>query len=198
MPDSKPSEWTPSEFGKVHGANWTEWLGHLKHVPRCGIELGTWEGDSAEWALANIFTHPESQYICVDTFEGSEEHRLAGIDCSGMYGRVTERLKRFGTRADVVCAYSHAALLELISKTARLDFAYIDAAHDAMNVLRDSVLAFELLKVGGIMIWDDYTWNVFPQAVDCPKLAIDSFLSCYARQLEVIALGYQVCVRKTA
>ena len=199
MPDSKQSEWTPSEFAKVHGANWTKWLGHLKDVPACGIELGTWEGDSAEWALANILTHPLSQYICVDTFEGSEEHRLAGIDCSGMFDRVSARLQKFGNRADVRPDYSHHALLTHWARSGEtIDFAYIDAAHDAMNVLRDSVLVFELLKAGGIMIWDDYTWNVFPQAVDCPKIAIDSFLSCYARQLEVIALGYQVCVRKTA
>ena len=75
---------------------------------------------------------------------------------------------------------------------------YIDAAHDAMNVLRDSVLAFDLLTPGGIMIWDDMEWSVMDSEIDRPKIAIEAFLSCYARRLEVIGLGWQCAIRKIA
>ncbi|MFK7974058.1 MAG: hypothetical protein AB8B66_04285 [Rickettsiaceae bacterium] len=41
----------------------------------------------------------------------------------------------------------------------------------------DIVSAWELLKVGGIMIMDDYLWKGYPEARLTPKPAIDGFLS---------------------
>lgn len=186
----KNIHWT-SENEKAHGANWRQWLGHLKDTPATGLELGTWMGESAEWMLTNIFTHPDSVYICVDTFAGSEEHKLAGIDCSTMEADTRERLEPFGDRVVVTRALSHQH-----GWTSRLDFVYVDAAHDSMNVLRDAVFHFEQLKPGGIMIFDDYEWTVMPHSVDCPKPAIDAFLMCYGKRLEVIGLGWQVAIRK--
>lgn len=182
-----------SEHEKAHGANWRAWLGHLKDQPAVGLELGVWMGESAEWFLDNIFTHPNSCYIGVDTFEGSEEHHLAGIDCSQIHADAKERLARFGERSVLIKAYSnkHGWMVPL-------DFVYVDAAHDAMNVLRDAVLHFEYLKVGGVMIFDDYTWTVMPDAIDCPKMAIDAFVACYARKVEVIGMGYQLALRKVS
>lgn len=178
---------------KAHGHNWREWLGHLKDTPAQALELGTWMGESAEWALQNIFTHPDARYTCVDTFEGSAEHHLAGIDCSLIESDARERLAPFGNRVVITKAYSNKH-----GWTGQYDFIYVDAAHDAMNVLRDAVLHFERLKVGGIMIFDDYEWKVYPDEIDRPKLAVDAFLSCYARKMEIIGLGWQMALKKTA
>lgn len=182
-----------SENERAHGDNWRKWLGHLRGKPVVGLELGTWMGESAEWMLANIFTHPASLYVGVDTFEGSEEHHLAGIDCSGIYNDAKERLARFGSRSQLIKSFSHKH-----GWTVPLDFCYIDAAHDAINVLRDSVLHFEYLKVGGIMLWDDYEWAVMPHTIDRPKIAVDAFVECYGRKLEIIGKGWQLAARKLA
>lgn len=190
------ASWT-TECGKAHGPNWTEWLGHLKDKPgACGLELGTFEGDSAHWFLENIFTHPTSEYTCIDTFEGSEEHHLAGIDCSQIEAATRAKLAVFGPRVHIEKGYSNEVMK--IYRRPYFDMAYIDAAHDAMNVLRDSVIAFDLLKVGGVMIWDDYQWGIFPDAMDCPKLGVDSFINCFGRQLEIIGMGYQVAAKRVA
>lgn len=186
-----------SESEKAHGENWRSWLGHLKGQPAQGLELGTWMGESAEWMLENIFTARDSTYCCVDTFEGSEEHRLAGIDCSGLERMTRNRLARFALRAMIFKARTDYAL-KYMFRDDRFDFIYVDAAHDAMNVLRDSVLAFELLKTGGTILWDDFTWGAMPEELDRPKMAIEAFLGCYARQLEVIGMGYQVAARRVA
>lgn len=182
--------------GDVRGPLWLKWLGHLKGTPVMGLELGTYKGQSAEWFLENIFTHPDSCLVCVDTFKGSEEHRLAGIDCSSLYRDTCNRLCRFGLRAHVLISTS-SDYLKAMSADEKFDFVYVDAAHDAMNVLRDAVLSWEILKVGGVMIFDDYEWTAMEQEVDRPKAAIDSFLSCYARQMEVLGIGWQVAIKKT-
>lgn len=178
-----------------HGPNWRKWLGHLVGQPANALELGTWRAESAEWFLDEIFTNAASRFWTVDTFEGSAEHKLAGEDTSDHARESVERLARFGPRANVFKGYTHEAMLGIL-RDERFDFIYVDAAHDAMNVLRDGVLAFELLEVGGIMVFDDYEWKVMEQEVDRPKLAIDAFLACYARRIEVIGLGWQVAIRK--
>jgi len=67
-----------------HSPNWTRWLGHLIGKPARGLEIGTWKGESAEWMLDNVFTHPDSSYTCIDHFRGSVEHHIGGHDCSAL------------------------------------------------------------------------------------------------------------------
>lgn len=158
-----------------------------------GLEVGTFMGESAECFCENIFNHPTARFYCVDSFEGSPEHKVAGIDCSKLEEQAKERLSRF-SQCKIIKGYSHEVLRGC---TEKLDWAYCDAGHDSMNVLRDSVLLFDLLKPGGILVWDDNLWEVFPNPLDCPKLAIDAFLNIYSRQIEVIQAGtWQVCVKK--
>lgn len=197
-----PAAQFSSEFDKAHGPNWRKWLAHLIGKPDAiGIELGTWLGESAEWTLDNILTAPDSRLHCVDTFKGSDEHVLAGIDCSGIHAETMKRLARFGPpRVTLHVGESHQVLwARLAGRLPRaVDFVYVDASHAARDVLRDAVLSFELLGVGGIMIFDDYQWTVMRDEVDRPKIAIDAFLACYARRVEVIGMGWQVALRKVA
>lgn len=179
----------------AHGPNWLQWIGHLAGKPAVGLELGVWKGQFSEWLLDNILTAPTSVLWCVDTFEGSDEHRLAGIDCSALEREARQRLERFGRKAQVFRSRSDHALSGFL-KDDEFDFIYVDAAHDSMNVLRDAVLAFDLLKVGGVMVFDDYEWTSMEQEIDRPKLAIDSFIQCYARRIEILGVGWQVAVRK--
>lgn len=197
--EQHPAAQFSSEFAKAHGPNWTEWLGHLKgNSCAQAIELGTWLGESAEWALDNIFTGENARYLCVDTFEGSDEHRLAGIDCAENENTARARLGRFEGRAVIHRCRSDEFLRLSHAAQNCFDFVYVDAAHDAMNVLRDSVLAFDLLRPGGILVWDDFEWKVMTEEIDRPKLAIESFLNCYARRFEVMGIGWQVCIKKIA
>jgi predicted O-methyltransferase YrrM len=185
-----------------HAENWRKWLAHLMGTPAIGLELGTWKGESAEWLLDHVFTHEKANFYCVDTFEGSVEHHLGGIDCTVNEKETRHRLARFAPKVAIWKKTTNEALrfawyAKQDDKALRFDFIYVDASHDAMNVLRDTVLAFDLLKEGGTLIWDDYEWQVMPEAVDRPKIAITAFLECYAKQLEIVSFGgWQVCIRK--
>ena len=185
------------EQGRAHGPSWVRWLGHLSGKPDVvGVELGCWLGESAAWFADHICDGPGSRLHTVDHFLGSDEHKLAGIDCTKNEAIARERLARFGHR---VAIQKMETATFLRSCPFKVDFVYCDASHDAANVLRDSLLSFDLLKVGGHLVWDDALWEVMPDPVDRPKLAIESFIACFARKLEVVSLGgWQVCVRKVA
>jgi hypothetical protein len=69
------------------------------------------------------------------------------------------------------------------------DLIYIDADHHADAALRDAVLAWPMLKAGGLMIFDDYLWADMPLEVQRPKLGIDASVRAYADRLQCIAIG---------
>lgn len=189
-----------TEAGRVHGPNWLKWLSPLRGQNAVGLEVGTFEGDSAEWMLENIFTHGDARYHCVDSFEGSDEHKLLaargqfGHELSQLEAKTRAKLARF-PNAVIHKGFSQAVLRSMPD---RVDFAYVDAGHSSRDVLRDGVLAFELLNVGGTMVFDDYPWAVMPNELDRPKTGIDAFLKAYGKHLRVIARGYQIALVKTS
>jgi predicted O-methyltransferase YrrM len=67
------------------------------------------------------------------------------------------------------------------------DIIYIDGNHEPEYVLEDAVLSFRKLKIGGIMIFDDYGWG----GPDLTQRGIDGFLSGYHKRITV--LGLQEC-----
>lgn len=71
----------------------------------------------------------------------------------------------------------------------KYDFVYIDASHDKDHVLYDAVNAFNLLKIDGLLIFDDYGWGA------C-AVGIDSFLNCFDKHIEVFYKDWQVMIRK--
>jgi predicted O-methyltransferase YrrM len=79
------------------------------------------------------------------------------------------------------------------------DIIYIDADHKASSVLEDAILAFPLLKPGGVMIFDDYSLihvNHTPRDIDFPKIGIDSFCHIFMDEIEEILVTYQLAILK--
>jgi predicted O-methyltransferase YrrM len=93
-----------------------------------------------------------------------------------------------------------------IPNNEEFDIIYIDGSHRAKDVLQDSVLAWPLLRPGGILIWDDYQWcpddPKYP-TWDVPGPSIDAFLAAYRRELTQLEEsprmhhhGWQIAVQK--
>lgn len=189
---------TKSECGVVHGPNWMKWCGQWRGQHVYGLEIGTYQGASAEFFLDNIFTHERAKYYCVDTFLGSAEHARLGIDCTKNEGLTRHRLSPFGDRAVIVRGRSDERLPELKAQGLRLHVAYVDGAHDSANVLRDAAMVFDMMVVSGVIVFDDYYWREMPEPLDNPKDGIDSFLAAYAKHLRVLHIGPQVAIEKTS
>jgi hypothetical protein len=63
-------------------------------------------------------------------------------------------------------------------------------------VLLDAELSFPLLKSGGIMAFDDYTWGVELSFGLSPALGIDLFLSRHGKEYKLLAIGAQIWIQK--
>lgn len=185
-----------TETGRVHGKNWAKWLRHMAgKADATGFEIGTFRGESAEWFLENIVTHSDSRFFCIDPFTGNIEHQMGKTDCSTLESDTIKRLDRF-KNVTIVKDYSQNILPKWIAEGRKFDFCYVDGSHDAASVLRDSVLSFELLKTGGVLIWDDYLWEVMDGESNRPKIAIDGFVKSYSPKLRIEEIGWQFCIVK--
>jgi hypothetical protein len=70
----------------------------------------------------------------------------------------------------------------LANRTEQYDFIYIDGDHTPKAVINDGVLAWDLLKVGGIMAFDDYLWQHPNGDPFRPGPAIDLFQQMYTKR----------------
>lgn len=149
------------------------------------LEIGSFEGRSATWFLKHVLTDRSSELVCVDLFSrpGLEARFDHNIGLADRHGQV-RKLK--GRSADVLATLEPASF----------DAIYVDGGHDAATVLLDALLAWRLSKPGGVLIFDDYLWELERPPSGRPQLAIDLFLETMGDALEVLHMGYQVIGRK--
>ena len=146
------------------------------------------------WLLENILIDETSKITCIDTFEGSVEHKVKFQDhINNLYDIFSYNISKFKNKVNVIKDKSQNALKKMNDQ---YDFIYIDGDHKASSVLEDGILSFPLLKKGGIMIFDDYLWFEMKIYIDNPKPAIDAFLDIYADKINVLYKNYQVIIEK--
>lgn len=173
---------------------WQKHFKKLRNVPVQALEIGSFEGRSAVWALENILVHPESTITCIDNFSVKE---FAGkkYNPAMIKRHFLQNTKPFGKRIQLIEASSSEALKDPALLKKKFNFVYIDADRHAKHVLEDAVLAFPLLGVGGYIVFDDYTISK-EHDYTCPKKGIDAFLDLYNDELKVIETKWQVIAKK--
>lgn len=142
-----------------------------------------------------------AKVFAIDTWSGSIEHSQEHT--KDLYSRFVCNSKEFllSGRVYPIRSDSRSALIKLnelvtAGEVEKFDAIYIDASHMARDVLSDAVLSWDLLKVGGRLIFDDYEWKIYQDSYATPKVAIDGFLASYDKMYEVIVKDYQVHLKK--
>lgn len=181
-----------ADWFSVHIPVWQEYLGHLKGCPDLRyLEIGVNEGRSLVWMFENILTHPSCRATGIDLFPENEQYP-AGMEKTT---RANLEAGGFSDRAALLKGTSHRMLRPLPVNS--YDIIYVDGGHRAKRVLSDTVLSWDLLKENGIMIFDDYLWEVgnLPEA-ERPQIAIDAFLKAYGNEITIIHQGWQIIIRR--
>lgn len=163
---------------------WEKHLGKLSGKPNIiGIEIGTLHGDCA------IF--------CADRICNGEGSMMYSIDINETEYSKNNLAPYIGKNIEFVKGYSYDILRSQKFAKQTADFIYIDGSHLAIDVLSDAVMAWSILKDGGILIFDDYGWGIHTaNEKQKPKLAIDAFLSAYRGHYQVIETYWQVFLKK--
>ena len=174
---------------------WTHHLASFKDKPNLRVlEIGSFEGLSATWLCNNILTHPTSTLYCVDTWEGSAEHK----DLPNLHqlkDRFQSNLHAQISSMKLIPVQGKSAVMLLtdpvLSKPESFDLIYVDGSHETPDVLMDAILSLQRLKTGAIGIFDDYGHGPV-------KVAVDAVLGLYPTKYQRLHEGWQLIIMKTA
>ncbi|BAU65046.1 TPR domain protein [Stanieria sp. NIES-3757] len=161
---------------------WQQHLEKLKQIDSINIlEIGSFEGMATCWFLDYILTKELDHITCIDLyFQANFEYNLAQ---TGSINKVTP-----------IAGNSHEILPTLAHQ--KYDLIYIDGSHLADDVKQDALLAWDLLKDCGLIIFDDYEFTFPENSAQNPKIGIEQFLATKSSQFHVIHQDYQLIIQK--
>ncbi len=170
------------------------------------LEIGSFEGKSTVWFLENVLINNKSTITCVDPWTSYSQD----TNSFNSYNKIenewdfTNHIKTFiyniyqsGCPEKVIInkGFSHKILPKLINDGEKYDIIFIDGNHTSPFVLSDCVMSWYLLNDNGIIIFDDYLWGDI-NSTTAPKIAIDSFISCFKDYIEIIWSDYRLAIKK--
>lgn len=155
------------------------------------LEIGSWEGASSLFMLNHF---PNSLLTCVDTWKGADEHAL--LDMERVEDNFDANTFEFKNRLN---KYKNSSLSFFVNNPAQsiYDIIYVDGSHYVDDVLMDALNAFRMLKVGGVLIFDDYLWSEYKKSADNPALGINNFINIKRDEIQIVSVYFQVILIKT-
>jgi predicted O-methyltransferase YrrM len=194
-----------SDWFSNHIPTWQQILTAYK--PTRVLEIGCYEGRATTWLIENCRVDAGLEIHCVDPW--AEYADLPGQKMGEPEARFDKNVAVASAINQEAVIHKHKktsviALAEMIAggKTGFFDLIYVDGSHQAPDVLADAVMAFPLLRAGGIMIFDDYLWHMESSGAqnpyNMPKPAIDAFINIFQRKVQILSHKplYQIYLRK--
>jgi predicted O-methyltransferase YrrM len=176
----------PNWFNTTHAyKNFNEFL-----MPYAGkenikaLQLGSFTGDASIWLLDNILTGEGSHLDDVDLLLCPPELSHLNIDFSEVESIYLSRIKNYKN-----VSFHKKTTVEVLRNAPcdYYDFIYVDASHDAVDVLIDAELSWFLLKVGGIIAFDDYEWGIDRFSnLRTPKRGVETFHARRRKKLSLV------------
>jgi hypothetical protein len=173
------------------------------------LEVGTYAGVSLIHIISLI---PNSIGYGVDKWDDYDEETvvnnlkikvdiLNNINNNNVKRLFEENVKNFGleNRITRLQGDSTNVLLNFIENKEVFDFMYIDGSHKCIDVYNDCVLAWRILRKGGLMALDDYHYglsDVNNDPLNYPFMGINHFLEKYKKELKIYSKGYRVFIEK--
>jgi predicted O-methyltransferase YrrM len=187
-----------SNFKGVQYRQANNWYNHIdinkyKDTPIKYLEVGTFYGGNILSVAITYGKHADSKLYCIDPWEDYNEYMEYKNQQVSIYSDFLNNVEKSGVKDKIIInrGFSNTEILKFEDNF--FDIIYIDGNHEPEFVLEDAVLSFRKLKVGGILIFDDYGWG----GPDLTQRGIDGFLSGYHKR--ITCLGHhesQVFVRK--
>jgi predicted O-methyltransferase YrrM len=173
------------------------------------LEIGSFEGKSTIWFLDNMLQNKNSTITCVDPWMSySQDH-----DSINSYSKeknewdlIERKTKEIflhnivestnSSKVIIRQGFSDKVLPSLITEQKIYDIIFIDGNHTAPYVMMDTIMSWGLLKNGGIIIFDDYSWNLDKPTTLRPKESVDYFMLTFSDYLTELYSDYRKIVKK--
>ncbi len=174
-----------------------DWFSHQKadvhrvvatHVrePATYLEIGVEEGVAFFWMMDQVLSHPHSHGVAVTTqWTGASQRQLfANLASNPRPWRL--ELRRGHSRQTVARAQPPQSA----------DVVFVRGGRSAAEVSVDLVHGWEALKEGGLLLVDDYRYRPDWPTELRPTIAVDSFITAFRQQLDIVERGTFVALKK--
>lgn len=173
-------------------------------VPNTIVEVGVFEGSTTFWMSDQLSPYNKNLKIyAIDPHVGSSD---MSEDFNIVKQNFLDNLAiNQNNNVTYIQKYSTNGLIDLINNKVEAEFIYIDGDHKASEVLTDLVLAWKILRVGGVILCDDTTtWrytdsNGTQSAQMSVRMAVEMFIQCNWHKLNILNIpdGSQTAFIKT-
>jgi hypothetical protein len=118
------------------------------------VEVGSWKGKSSAYMAVEIInSQKDIEFFCVDTWEGSVEHK--GMeDLSSLYDIFISNMLPVQDHYFPLKITSLEAAKKFKDKS--LDFVFIDASHEYEDIKNDIIAWYPKIKEGGVLAGHDF------------------------------------------
>ena len=179
---------------------WKEWdknLLYMKGNPIKILEIGIGKGETME-KFTQIFleSNKKAEYYGIHTFKKDLDSDQSITDIKKIVNSKKEH-SLVSNKIYIMDEDTDTLLQKYISDNIVFDIIYINSSYFAKDILLDAVLSLKLLKIDGIMLFNNYLWEKLEPIMYSPKPAIDAILSIYKNEIVILFMGYQVIIKKT-
>jgi len=157
------------------------------------LEIGCFYGANIIFFAHTYGKHQNSKLFCIDPYEDYDNYDEYKNEQNKHYLTFLENIDDNNLNDKIILkkGYSKDEIPKFENDF--FDIIYIDGNHEPEFVLEDAVLSFRKLKIGGIMIFDDY----FHNGLNSTKKGIDGFLNGYSNKYEFIgSQDHQIFIKK--
>ena len=170
---------------------WKQWDKYLsKYVDKkinC-LDIGANNGKYTKWLLENLSTNNYSRVFSVDKWDPIIEKEFDTTISNMIY-------KDRNIKMNMKIAKALLKLKEV--KYISFDVIIIGGTLDARKILINTILSWDILAEGGIILFSDYNIGELDEKDLKIKLAIDSFVSIFKPQIKLVYVGYEYIIEKT-
>lgn len=154
------------------------------------LEIGSFEGLSSLFIVSNW---RNANVTCVDTWQMSkDDSQFLDFNFNDVEKRFDLNLKDYSFKK--IKNTSNEAFKELKGKS-NFDYIYIDGSHNGLDIYNDAIASFNILKIGGLIIFDDIN-NIYSDIKMQPHDAFEKFYNLYKKKIKILYLKSVAVVEK--
>lgn len=161
--------------------------------PLTYLEIGDFYGANILSVANRYCQHKDTKLYCIDPWTDYADYDEYKQQQPTIYSAFLHNISynQHVSKITPVRGYSNMEIHKFPNE--HFDIIYIDGNHDALYVLEDAVLSFRKLKIGGLLIFDDYGWN----GPNMTQRGVDSFITGYNNNINVLGImNSQVFIKK--
>lgn len=160
------------------------------------VEIGAFEGRGSILICDYLCQNEDSKIYCIDPFDdeyvkGNDKMAFWNHACNGQLARFRHNVSGY---SKIVEYKGTSDIMIPTLEDNSVDFVYIDGDHSPEQVYSDAVNMFGKMKKGGVILFDDYLWEINGIVT---KIGIDKFLEEYKGKYELLLSNFQLAIRLT-